>query len=751
MNRPRLRPNRLSRILPSIPGFAFAFATALSGCGDAASHGGEPEVVGAWPGASVVVRADGLRGDDTVWSAADGTWQASGAEVRFPAPAEAGGHVLHGEGDGREATVVVRVRSVTPAAIVIEDRSANAIRGRRGDVTFEAHREEATGAVATFTIGSPDSRVSVVTARIVDGTTGTLTIDGVVVDGYGELDADQARALRTLGLDLAFEALALVPLDLACEDELLDVPVLAALVLPWQAVSKYETADRRMQITAFERASRCRHLTAASGASDPRPSAVFPLLANAQPMPAAFGHLPFDAVGALPAPSLRQKSTDVNVYGPGGSICRGACGPDCEERNCGEPEASWRCEQIDGRNTGDKIPWLRYTCGEHPGCIEHDGCFDACNDAHGAETVDAALCMRVCDVQAISGYGALQGLDWALGRGPFTHERSYDYVDGEPVRDEALCPPGFGLWATPSSGRAPLGTTIHWEGPLTLSGACTLDPGDGSAPIVVDPCTATGDHAHDYAVPSALRSADDVYTATLSHGGVVVAQGDVQATWSFAASVTSGPADLTTSFSWDGLSGVAKQLTCVLDFGDQSPPQTIEDCANAGPTEHTYGNEGTYLALLTVNGESRSATKFATIVVTAAVDGFVGIARLDEGAFQAEAHVTWTQSEDFDGVVQYLPTGSVTYSMTGCTVTPSTHAISPDDGYMEIDVTYDPHRYYGGGVTSWAAVLTCGEQSYDCTVIAQWFEGSAIYEASPDGDTLAATHDYWSWSFDRTR
>ncbi|MBC7172902.1 MAG: hypothetical protein H5U40_10760, partial [Polyangiaceae bacterium] len=389
---------------------------------------------------------------------------AEGEEVRFPAPAAAGDYVLRARGDGaREVTMTVRVRSVASAELVIESRTANTVRGRRGDVTFEAQRVGESGAVATFTIGSPEARVSVVEARIADGVHGTLAIDGVVFDGTGNLTTEEATALRRLALDVSFEALALVPLDLVCDDEVPDLVVLAALVVPWQAVSKYETANRLDQVAAFESASHCRHLSSATDSDDVRPAARFPLLSNGQAVPAAFGHLPFDAEGALVMPTSLGKSTDVNVYGPGGSLCRGACGPDCEETNCGEPEEMWRCERIAARNTGEKRLWRRYTCGEHPGCIEHDGCFDNCNGVFGAGSFEAAICMRGCDFQAVSGYGAIQGVDWALGYGPFTHERSYDYGASETVRDETLCPPGFGLWITPSSGLAPLEATIHWD------------------------------------------------------------------------------------------------------------------------------------------------------------------------------------------------------------------------------------------------------------------------------------------------
>ncbi len=78
-------------------------------------------------------------------------------------------------------------------------------------------------------------------------------------------------------------------------------------------------------------------------------------------------------------------------------------------------------------------------------------------------------------------------------------------------------------------------------------------------------------------------------------------------------------------------------------------------------------------------------------------------------------------------------------------------AVAPEDGYLEIDSSYDPPRYYGGAVTSWTATLQCGDQSYPgWTIIAQWWEGSGVRDASADGRSLMATNGAWSWDFEKT-
>ena len=138
--------------------------------------------------------------------------------------------------------------------------------------------------------------------------------------------------------------------------------MLAALLFPWQLMQKYLVTDREAQTVSFAQAASCRYFTKVDGPVDPRPR---------RPVPAArerSGWSPARSAicrsipeGAL-MPSVQKKlEADQNVYGPGNSMCRGACGADCEENNCGEPKEDWRCVKENGRNTGYKELWRSYT------------------------------------------------------------------------------------------------------------------------------------------------------------------------------------------------------------------------------------------------------------------------------------------------------------------------------------------------------------------------------------------------------
>jgi hypothetical protein len=395
-------------------------------------------------------------------------------------------------------------------------------------------------------------------------------------------------------------------------------PALAAMLVPTQAITKYTIGDRLGFNRAFADAAACRYLTT-FGETDERPAPFYPLLANGQAVPLVFGYLPFDDQGALELARAQALIADSDVFGPGQSMCRGACGADCEENNCGEPVEEWRCEKQDGKNDGTKRLWRRYTCGEHPGCIEHDACFDNCKVVFGVDSWTAGFCMRGCDMQAANGYGAGQGVEWAQGYGPYTHEKSYDYSQGEPIRDERACPLGLELEVVPSSGIAPHRATIHWEGLDVSTGVerCRLDLGDGTDEITIDPCAASGDFEHLYMVPSDLRRAVGVYTVTLHQvGHDVTATADVEASWRFFATPESGTAPFDTRLDWEGLRGVSKTLSCTIDFGDGSAPETIEDCARGTGVDHTYAEAGTYLPKITVRGEDRPVTRSLIIRVT---------------------------------------------------------------------------------------------------------------------------------------
>lgn len=127
---------------------------------------------------------------------------------------------------------------------------------------------------------------------------------------------------------------------------------------------------------------------------------------------------------------------------------------------------------------------------------------------------------------------------------------------------------------------------------------------------------------------------------------------------------------------------------------------------------------------------------------------FAGTTTAANGSFSAE--VAWTESESFGEEVQYVPSGTVHYAVEGCTVTPSAGQISPEDGYMEIDYSQSPPRYYGSGYSTFEVTVTCGESSSPWTILAPWFESGGPRDASADGRTLHGTSAQGTWHFERT-
>ncbi len=110
-------------------------------------------------------------------------------------------------------------------------------------------------------------------------------------------------------------------------------------------------------------------------------------------------------VGTAGAPQLR------NPHIASGSLCRGACGADCEPNNCAEESDITVNHPSD---TGEHYYVCNYpnvvNCGSHQGCREHDACYDRVTSAWGR---------RGCDMDCISDYSLSECNSWRTGGGPF--------------------------------------------------------------------------------------------------------------------------------------------------------------------------------------------------------------------------------------------------------------------------------------------------------------------------------------------
>lgn len=122
--------------------------------------------------------------------------------------------------------------------------------------------------------------------------------------------------------------------------------------------------------------------------------------------------------GTLQCPSPPSGYKLINPGIPSGSLCRGACGADCDPDACTVQNPFTVCVASGGQHrictyTGS----LR--CGSHPGCVDHDSCYDNCA-ANGETNLCylGGLCHCACDALCIAEWGATNCSLWALGLGP---------------------------------------------------------------------------------------------------------------------------------------------------------------------------------------------------------------------------------------------------------------------------------------------------------------------------------------------
>ena len=314
---------------------------------------------------------------------------------------------------------------------------------------------------------------------------------GDQLDGFGSLSTAEKAALDDLlSSDLA-SGLGLIPLDIACQKEVLVDPAqVAALLYPLQMRFKYQITNRTETASLLASLSQCNY---ADDDTEANPNSSMIIMMPSSPVPVVLGYFPFDPEGAVElsattsgdvkqaslANSLLAKeianphklllpgiNTDEpepirDQWGPCKSKCRGACGSDCTTSNC-KLTVEDRCEKNqDGLNDGFKSIVHIYDCGTHPGCIKHDACYDACNSYYGCDTFAATFCMHgellvsvpfeyftesyiSCDSEVVLEDGLSNSLSWMAGGGPQPSREVFEYSDPEYSYeyDPVSCPPG---------------------------------------------------------------------------------------------------------------------------------------------------------------------------------------------------------------------------------------------------------------------------------------------------------------------
>lgn len=344
---------------------------------------------------------------------------------------------------------------------------------------FDVHFAVTKDGFATFSLDGV-SESETLQVGLQEDRTVRMNWRGITVDGFGELTVDEQNLLDDLYKSNLADALAMIPLDIACQEEdHIDPQQIAALLVPLQMQFKYLISDRIEETNRLISLSECNY----GNPTDSAKTASLIQFSPSQPVPVVFGYFPFDGDGAIEAPefsSSGSKSACLNpveigsfvalsspkqvlasavgdIYnetGPCNARCRGACGPDCVLSNCKHTEER-RCEKDEmGRNTGMVVVADVYDCGLHEGCIEHDLCYDACNAFLGCETWLAALCRHgwnvpsisgeqsMCDETAIINYGPVDPVLWARGYGPQPQRKTFIYPneDFEKTQNLVMCP-----------------------------------------------------------------------------------------------------------------------------------------------------------------------------------------------------------------------------------------------------------------------------------------------------------------------
>jgi hypothetical protein len=334
------------------------------------------------------------------------------------------------------------------------------------------------------------SEADTLTVDLSDAETVHLSWQGARLDGFGALSEDEGLALANLSDSQLAHALAMIPLDVACQGEAAaDPKQVAALLYPLQMLFKYQIADRAAVASELAALSQCDYGTR-TDVADRYPTVI--LMTPASPVPVVLGYFPFDDVGVEQVSTTGEAGLKLacldpsygwgsggyaagarlsdgsllgfeiirDEYGPCQSKCRGACGADCTINNC-KLSVEDRCEKDeDGKNNGFKSKIFSYDCGLHPACIQHDHCYDDCNRRFGCDSWAAAYCMHggvfdwtaamvsllginiSCDKTTLNEEELANVMDWVQGYGPQPIRQTFEYSD-KPDRfdfDPIKCP-----------------------------------------------------------------------------------------------------------------------------------------------------------------------------------------------------------------------------------------------------------------------------------------------------------------------
>jgi len=178
---------------------------------------------------------------------------------------------------------------------------------------------------------------------------------------------------------------------------------------------------------------------------------------------------------------------------------------------------------------------------------------------------------------------------------------------------------------------------------------------------------------------------------------------------------------------------------------------------NGGPIHVTYTappvvpNQNPVAVSVETLFQGRQALLVSNITVTGG-DSWVGtsVMNLADGT-TITSNITWTYSNTNGTLVNYVPSGLITYDKPAegdcpiTSITPNQHPIASGDGFLSID---GPSGYYNSaGATIWTTTM-CHQCSYDEIPVCgetyiggQWMFVSGTPTVSEDGRTLSGSID----------
>jgi len=126
-----------------------------------------------------------------------------------------------------------------------------------------------------------------------------------------------------------------------------------------------------------------------------------------------------------PCPAVPPNAQPKNPGIASGSLCRGACGPDCPS-SCVVQNDYHSCV-TDSHGCVYLCSYREIKCGSDEGCRTHDNCYDNCAESENENglCLTGNACHCLCDIDCADTYNSSACLSWMVGGGPYDSQITY--------------------------------------------------------------------------------------------------------------------------------------------------------------------------------------------------------------------------------------------------------------------------------------------------------------------------------------